>query len=377
MAHAYTPGLRVTERTMIRKQRMLPIHGQVLVQKGDRVDASTVVARTELPGNVRTVNVINMMGIAPEEIRQFMLKKEGDHVVKDEPIAENRPFIKWFKTQAKSPIEGSVESISEVTGQVLLREPPSPLELEAYIDGSVIEVIEDEGMVVETAGAFLQGIFGIGGEAIGLLSVLVDGPEDALTADKLTPDHKGKIVVGGAFVESEVFDKAREIGVRGIVVGGFHDKTLKELLGYDLGVAITGTEHVGFTLILTEGFGRVAMARKTFDLLKAKEGKKTSINGATQIRAGVIRPEIIIPDLEAAHREIEESAYEWGRGALEEGDTVRLIRDPYFGQIGKVTALPYELQQIGSESLARVLEVDLPDGQKCRCPRANVEIIEE
>ena len=71
------------------------------------------------------------------------------------------------------------------------------------------------------------------------------------------------------------------------------------------------------------------------------------------------------------------STYEWGRGALEKGDTVRLIRAPYFGQIGEVTALPYELQQIGSESLARVLEVKLPDGQKAIVPRANVELIEE
>ena len=59
------------------------------------------------------------------------------------------------------------------------------------------------------------------------------------------------------------------------------------------------------------------------------------------------------------------------------GDTVRLIRDPYFGQIGKVTALPHELQQIGSESLARVLEVVLSDSQKVVVPRANVELIEE
>ena len=34
-----------------------------------------------------------------------------------------------------------------------------------------------------------------------------------------------------------------------------------------LGLAITGTEDIGLTVIVTEGFGEIAMARKTFDLL--------------------------------------------------------------------------------------------------------------
>ena len=89
--------------------------------------------------------------------------------------------------------------------------------------------------------------------------------------------------------------RAKEMGVAGLVVGGIHDKDLRALLGYDLGVAITGTEQVGFTLILTEGFGTIPMAAKTFSLLSAHAGQQASISGATQIRAGVIRPEIIIP----------------------------------------------------------------------------------
>ncbi len=49
------------------------------------------------------------------------------------------------------------------------------------------------------------------------------------------------------------------------------------------------------TLVITEGFGKMAMAHRTFDLLKSKQGMKASVNGATQIRAGVMRPEVIVP----------------------------------------------------------------------------------
>ena len=32
------------------------------------------------------------------------------------------------------------------------------------------------------------------------------------------------------------------------------------MLGYDLGVAITGSERIGLTVVITEGFGEIAMS---------------------------------------------------------------------------------------------------------------------
>ena len=166
--------------------------------------------------------------------------------------------------------------------------------------------------------------------------------------------------------------KAKELGVAGLVVGGIHDKDLRALLGYDLGVAITGTEQVGFTLILTEGFGTIPMAAKTFKLLSAHEGQKASISGATQIRAGVIRPEIIIPQAAAAAAE----AVHAQREGIRIGDPVRIIRDPLFGKIGEVSALPSDLTKIPTESEVRVLEVTFADGARTVIPRTNIEVIE-
>ena len=68
MAHAYTPGLRVTERAVVRKERRLPLKGDVLVARGDTVSARTVVARTLLPGNIQTVNLASSLGIEPNEV---------------------------------------------------------------------------------------------------------------------------------------------------------------------------------------------------------------------------------------------------------------------------------------------------------------------
>jgi hypothetical protein len=166
--------------------------------------------------------------------------------------------------------------------------------------------------------------------------------------------------------------QAKAVGVAGVVVGGIHDEDLRALLGYDLGVAITGTEQVGFTLILTEGFGTIPMAAKTFKLLAAHAGRKASISGATQIRAGVIRPEIIIPQGEGQAKTVSQSQ----REGISLGDPVRIIRDPMFGRIGEVSALPSELTKIPTESEVRVLEVTFADGKTAVIPRTNIEVIE-
>ena len=372
MAHSYTPGLTVTEQTMVHRRRLLPLPGKLLVNNGDRVKADQAVARAELPGKVYPVNLANQLSIAPDEIKEYVVKKEGDLVQKDEILAENKPLIKWFKTEITSPITGTIESLSTVTGQVLLREPPRILDLLAYIDGTVVELIPQQGVVVEASCSLVQGIFGIGGETWGEITVAVESPEEPLSPDRLSTSMKGKIVVGGSFLSAETMTKAREIGAAGLVVGGIHDKDLRALLGYDLGVAITGTERVGFTLILTEGFGTIPMARKTFKLLSAHAGQKASISGATQIRAGVIRPEIIIPK----ESTIAAAAVQRQREGIRLGDPVRIIRDPLFGRIGEVSALPPDLVKIPTESEVRVLEVKFADGSRTVVPRTNVEVIE-
>jgi hypothetical protein len=56
VAHAYTPGLRVSDAATVRRERRLPLKGEVLVGVGESVAPETTVARAELPGNVLAVS---------------------------------------------------------------------------------------------------------------------------------------------------------------------------------------------------------------------------------------------------------------------------------------------------------------------------------
>ena len=363
----------MTASATVRKERRLPIAGDVIVEQGQRVSADDVVARAELPGDVETINVVNKLAITPGDLARYMLKAEGDAVAAADAIARTRPFLRFLRSVARSPIDGTVETISHVTGQVLLRTPPRPVDVRAYINGEVVEVAPGEGVVIETTGAFIQGILGIGGEVNGELAVVGDGPDAVIRPSDLSADLAGKVVVAGELVTNDVFARASELGIAALICGGFHDSDLRELLGYDLGVAITGHEDIKPILIMTEGFGRIAMARATYDLLAANAGRRASANGATQIRAGVLRPEIIIPSDHAAPAESPQRGEALG---LTAGSPVRIIRQPGFGRLGKVKSLPPGIEAVECETKVRVVEIEFPDGETAIVPRANVEAIE-
>ncbi|HHO50431.1 MAG TPA: hypothetical protein ENK18_06040 [Deltaproteobacteria bacterium] len=375
MAAIFTPGLKVSEHTVLVKDRRLPIEGEVLVEVGQQVGADEIVARTELPGKIYPVNVANQLAIDPGRLGEAMIKAVGDSVAQGDVVARSPGLFGLFKSEATAPVSGTIESISTITGQVIYQAAPIPVEVDAYIRGRVIEVIEGEGCVIQAAATLIQGIFGLGGEVKAELAMAVEAPADVLDVSAITPELAGKIAVGGSYATLEGIQAAIKHGLAGIVTGGFDYDEIKELLGYEVGVAITGGEDLGLTLIVTEGFGKIQMAPATFALLSKKAGSRASINGATQIRAGVIRPEVVVTfdDEQMPADRIDPGE---PRG-IAIGDEVRGIRAPWFGRLGEVTDLPVEPVVLGSGSPARVMEVRFEDGTVARIPRANVEVIEQ
>ena len=371
-AHAYTPGLKVKRATIVDKTRRLPLLGEVYPKVGDVVNYDDIVAKTEISGDPEILKLAMQLGLEPEDCQKFMTKQIGDVVEKGETIAFYSALWGLIKKDIKTPVTGTIESYSDVTGQLILRGAPIPVEIDAYIPGKVIEVMPREGAIIETNAAFIQGIFGIGGEIHGDIHVIVSGNDQTLEADMITEEHNDKVLISGNMVTLDALRKAVEVGVAAIVSGGVRHDDLITFTGEEIGVAITGQEELGLTLIITEGFGRMNMSLRTFDLLKEFDGFRASVNGTTQIRAGVLRPEIIIP-----HNIAEEDEGESVSKGMVSGTPIRIIRQPYFGAIGVVHSLPVELQRLESESAVRVIRIELDGGEVVTVPRANVEIIEE
>ncbi len=374
MGTAYTPGLTVSARTVIEKTRRLPIKGKVLVEVGQEVQPGDAVARAELPGDIETQRLAETLGLEPGEIAAKLRVKEGDTVEEDQLIAETRFFFGLFKSEARATTAGKVDFFSAVTGHLGIRKAPTPVEVSAYVSGRIKEIIPEEGVVVETTGAMVQGIFGIGPERVGRIMVAAKSPADQLKPGDIPPDCKGAVLIGGSGASIDTLREAGERGAIGLVIGGLADSVLTEYLGRRIGVAVTGNEKVPLTIILTEGFGHMPMAKRTFELFTRLSARECSLSGATQIRAGVQRPEVIAPIKFGEGEDIGHAAT--GGGQLDAGTPIRVIRVPYFGQLGEVVELPAELQEMESGTKVRVLKARLANGEVVTVPRANVEIIE-
>lgn len=371
-AYAYSPGLKIKYVDIVEKERKLPILGEVLLKEGEGVEHNTLVAKAYVAGDSQVIRAASILGVEPEDLRDLMLKKEKDRVKEGELIARYSALFGLTKKEVTSPISGVIETISDASGQIIVQEEPKPVYVDAYIPGKVVKVIPKEGVSIQTRAAYIQGIFGIGGETHGKIRVLT-GSERQLTAQMITAENKDEVLVTGSKLNSEALRKSVKVGAKAVVGGAIDYDDLTQFAGEEIGVGITGNEEVGITLIVTDGFGEIPMSRRAFELLKHYDGFMACVNGSTQIRAGVVRPEIIIPHSE--HVE-EVSRHEKLVGGIMPGTSVRLIRAPYFGAIGKVSTLPVELQKLETESEARVLEVQLENGKTVTVPRANVEIIE-
>jgi hypothetical protein len=372
LGSAYTPGLTVSGDIIVRRTRRLPIKGQVLVKVGDKVEPTVIIARAELPGPLQTVKLADQLGVEPKDVPQFMKVKIGDRVEKDQLIAEGKKLFGLFKAPTvNTDYAGTIEEFSEITGNALVREASLPIDINAYITGTVVDVMPEEGAIVETRCAMVQGIFGVGGERQGAIRIAVKNSGELLDAEHILATDAGKILIGGSGITAAAIKKAEDIGASGIIAGGIKDSDLIEFLGYDIGVAITGSEKIGVTIMVTEGFGFLEMAQRTFDLLKSLDGQVASINGATQIRAGVIRPEVIVPE----PKNTGTAAAEAKVLELVPGSQIRVIREPYFGKLATVTELPPELVTLESGTHVRVLNATLASGEEVTVPRANVEII--
>ena len=107
-AHAYTPGLKIKRVELIRKTRLLPIDGEVLVEIGDEVEYDSIVARAEIPGEPTMVNVAEHLGVDPIDVPRFMVKKVGDWVEEGEVIAKDIALFGLIKRFVKSPITGYI-----------------------------------------------------------------------------------------------------------------------------------------------------------------------------------------------------------------------------------------------------------------------------
>lgn len=354
----YPVETQVTPLTNVRRERILPAPGEILVRAGDRVEPMQIVARTNLPGDFRILPVARLLDVATSQTKRYLRVKPGDEVQQGQVVAKRG---RLFARSIKSPIDGVVTASGD--GRLLIEAQSTPFELYAYINGTVTDVLEPHGLLVETTGAVIQGVWGAGGgssgEGLGVLRCMVKNPDELLQAQAIDPSCHGMILIGGAGLDNTAIEQAQELQVRGIVVGGLSPELISQ------------AEKATFPVIVTEGIGTVSMSTPIFRLLTTNDGREASISGRTQSRWPVMRPEIIIP---LPAETLPPSQTQIG-APLVVGAQVRVMRAPYMGTVGTVTALPAYARRTETGARVHGAEVDLEQATTVFIPLANLEVL--
>lgn len=342
---------QVTPLVNVRRERMLPAPGDVLVQLNDRVEPTQVVARANLPGDFRVLSVARELGVSPTKIKQYMQVKVGDGVRRGQVIVKKRNRL------VKSPIAGVLASSG--SGRVLVETPPTPFELRAYINGTVTNVLPNRGVVIETTGAVIQGVWGIGGESFGVLKRLVKSPDKPIRAKDIDPSCHGTIVIGGSEINEAVLERAQELQIRGIVTGGLSPELIPLV------------KRSPIPIVATEGIGAIPMSEPVFQLLTTNDGREASISGRVRPRWGVVRPEIVI----TLPAESLPSSQAQPGTPLTIGARVRVVRAPYLGQVGTVVTLVDHPRHIETDARVHGALIDLEQGEPVFVPLVNLEVL--
>lgn len=348
------PVRHVLPLTTLRRERLLSGAGRVLARKGQKLNATDVVAEAELSPDYLLLDVARGLGVARKRADEFLQVKSGDEVMEGDLIAGP---VGAFKRSVRTPHTGRVAAAGG--GQVFLKLATPPFELRAGYPGTVVELVGDRGAVIETTGALVQGVWGNGRIDSGLLSVLAKAPGEPLLPGNLEVGLRGSVVLAGHCASPEALAAADELPLRGLILASMS------------AALIPAAQRIGFPLIVVEGFGELEMNPAAFQLLTTNEKREVALNAEPWDQFSGRRPEIIIPLPAPGEMPAPREAV-----SLEPGLTVRSLSAPYASKLGKMLEVLPRPVRLANGIEAPAALVRMENGETIQLPLANLEVLE-
>ncbi|HJS20018.1 MAG TPA: hypothetical protein VJ785_14820 [Anaerolineales bacterium] len=349
----FAPVLHVLPLTTIVRKRVLPVSGKVNMHVNQRVNPTDVVAEANFAREHVLLDVARQFGISAEAADKLIKVKEGESLAQGALVAEKSGLI---PQKIKTPRAGRVMVAG--SGQVLMEVGNTHIELRAGLPGVVTQVIPDRGVIIRTAGALIQGVWGNGRIDNGLMVSLLEKPEDVLSAGRLDVSLRGSVILAGQVRDLDTLKTAAELPVRGLILSS-------------LSSSLTASAYqMRYPILVTEGFGALPMNSAAFKLLTTNNKREATVNAEHFDRYTGSRPEVIIP-LPISSEPDEPNPFE----IFAVGQPVRMRRPPYAGMVGTIANLPAGLSLLPSGLRAASADVKLENGENVLVPLVNLEVV--
>jgi|GEM_PF-342634 len=261
-----------------------------------------------------------------------------------------------FPREVRAPREGRV--VAAGGGQVLLEVGEVNVELRAGISGQVTRLIPERGVLIQTTGALIQGVWGNGRIEMGVMTNLMEKPDSTLEAKRLDVSLRGSVILGGMVREAETLRAAGELPVRGLILSSLHPALLPLAL------------QMRYPIVVIDGLGNLPMNSAAYRLLTTNAKRDTAVNAEMFDRYSGARPEVIIP-LPVSQEPAQPDDIE----TFAAGQQVRLRAGAHLGKLASLAHLRPGLATLPSGLRAPAADVRLENGEQILVPLANLEVV--
>ncbi len=338
--------------TLIRRERVLPGTGRVLVRAQQKVAAADTIAEANTNAEYMLLDVARGLGLSAEKSEKYIKCKPGDQLSEKDILAGP---VGLMRRVVRSPQDGKV--ILAGSGQVLLELGSKPFQLKAGIPGDVVELIPDRGAIIETTGGLVQGVWGNGQVDFGVLTLVAKAADHQLVLNDLDVSMRGSIVMAGYCDTEDILKAAEELPLRGLILASASSALAPAMAKLQIPV------------LILEGFGQHAYNQVAYKLLSSSDRREVALCAHVWDPYTGARPEIIIPAPASG------SVYAPPEAAtFEVNQTVRVKRAPFVGAIGIIRDLKGQVAFPGGLR-AQGAEVRLENGATAVIPLANLEVV--
>lgn len=246
--------------TTVYKTRLLPTWGKVLVRVGQEVDATEAVAEAKTNLQHSLINIAYGLGVSIDKCEEYIKRDIGDNVNEGSIIAERGKSGRIVR----APRDGVIISIDN--GVILLQSNNEITKLKAGFPGKVEKLITSKGVIVSSTGYYIEGTWGNGNINTGLLPSITTSHKEPLEMDMLKSEHQNIVSFAAWCDDPSIFKFAIDNDWKGMIFGSLPAKYIPILI------------ELPFPVLLLEGFGKVSIDSKTFELLNSNLGKNISVD---------------------------------------------------------------------------------------------------
>ena len=141
----------IRRNSIVRKTRVLPSPGEVLVEVGDVVGPSAIVAKTDYLRDSPRVLDLNMelqRTVTPDMVDAAIVKRPGDSVRRGEVLALFPGDTTGETIEICSPCNGVVQYVSRLRAKIIILEDPDSMAPMTVVDVSSILNINPREMCI-------------------------------------------------------------------------------------------------------------------------------------------------------------------------------------------------------------------------------------